>query len=112
MRRRPRSTLKPISSPPTIRPSRSRLRLGVPPRGVSVNVLTDWVGTGNAQAQALQHDFAALGVTHRSFNPWFVRGIARMHRKLCVVDRQVAFLGGLNVVDDLHDDDDATIGLP
>jgi len=81
-------------------------------RGVIVNVLTDWVGTGNAQAQALQHDFAALGVTHRSFNPWFVRGIARMHRKLCVVDRQVAFLGGLNVVDDLHDDDDATIGLP
>lgn len=81
-------------------------------RGVMVNVITDWVGTGNAQAQALQRDFDALGVTHRSFNPWFRRGIARSHRKLCVVDRQVAFLGGLNVVDDMHDDDDPRINLP
>src|SRR5690606_39871033 len=37
---------------------------------------------------------------------------ARMHRKLCVVDRQVAFLGGLNIVDDMHDDDDPRITLP
>lgn len=81
-------------------------------RGVIVNVITDWIGTGNAQANALQRDFDALGVAHHSFNPWFRRGIARMHRKLCVVDRVVAFLGGLNIVDDMHDDDDARITLP
>lgn len=81
-------------------------------RGVIVNVLTDWIGTGNLASRALQREFEAMGVAHRSFNPWFMRGIARMHRKLCVVDRTVAFLGGVNIVDDMHDDDDPSIMLP
>jgi cardiolipin synthase len=81
-------------------------------RGVQVNVLTDWIGTGNRQSKLLQKEFLAAGVTYRSFNPWFVRGISRMHRKLCVVDRQLAFLGGLNIVDDLRDDDHPDITLP
>lgn len=81
-------------------------------RGVAVNLVTDWVGTGNMPSKALQRECDAAGIVHRSFNPWFVRGIARMHRKLCVVDRQVAFLGGLNIVDDMHDDDDPRITLP
>lgn len=81
-------------------------------RGVIVNVMTDWIGTGNAQSKALQRDFQATGVAYRSFNPWFVRGIARMHRKLCVVDRVMAFLGGVNIVDDMHDDDDSRVALP
>ncbi|HTH45131.1 MAG TPA: phospholipase D-like domain-containing protein, partial [Oxalicibacterium sp.] len=81
-------------------------------RGVQVNVLTDWIGTGNRQSKLLQKEFLAGGATCRSFNPWFVRGIARMHRKLCVVDRQLAFLGGLNIVDDLRDDDHPDIVLP
>lgn len=81
-------------------------------RGVAVNLMTDWVGTGNAASRALQRECDAAGIDHRSFNPWFVRGIARMHRKLCVVDRRIAFLGGLNIVDDMHDDDDPRIALP
>jgi cardiolipin synthase len=81
-------------------------------RGVIVNVLSDWIGTGNLASRTLQREFDATGVVHRSFNPWFVRGIARMHRKLCVVDRTVAFLGGVNIVDDMHDDDDPSIVLP
>ncbi|GGI53704.1 phospholipase D-like domain-containing protein [Oxalicibacterium solurbis] len=81
-------------------------------RGVAVNLVTDWVGTGNLSSKALQRECDAAGIMYRSFNPWFVRGIARMHRKLCVVDRQVAFLGGLNIVDDMHDDDDPRIMLP
>jgi len=81
-------------------------------RGVTVNVMTDWLGTGNRQSQILQRDFDAGGVVHRSANPWFRRGIARMHRKICVVDRKVAFLGGLNIVDDMRDDDDPSIILP
>lgn len=81
-------------------------------RGVIVNVITDWIGTGNLASGILQREFQEMGVDHRSFNPWFRRGIARMHRKLCVVDRSVAFLGGVNIVDDMHDDDDARIVLP
>lgn len=81
-------------------------------RGVRVNLLTDWIGTGNRQSALLQKEFLAAGAAYRSFNPWFVRGIPRMHRKLCVVDRQLAFLGGLNIVDDLRDDDHPEIVLP
>lgn len=81
-------------------------------RGVMVNVTTDWIGTGNLASRTLQREFDVTAVEHRSFNPWFVRGIARMHRKLCVVDRTVAFLGGVNIVDDMHDDDDPSITLP
>lgn len=81
-------------------------------RGVAVNVVTDWVGTGNRPSGALEREFLAANIAYRSFNPWFVRGIARMHRKLCVVDRQIAFLGGVNIVDDMRDDDDPAIELP
>lgn len=81
-------------------------------RGVIVNVLSDWIGTGNLASRTLHDAFTLVGVDHRSFNPWFIRGIARMHRKLCVVDRGVAFLGGVNIVDDMHDDDDPSIVLP
>lgn len=81
-------------------------------RGVAVNVMTDWIGTGNTQSKILQRYFQAHGVVHRSFNPWFMRGIARMHRKICVVDRQYAFLGGLNIVDDMRGDSDPNRILP
>jgi cardiolipin synthase len=69
-------------------------------RGVNVNVITDWIGTGRAYTVLLQREFAQAGVNHRTFNPWFRRGIARTHRKLCVVDRRQAFVGGLNIIDD------------
>ncbi|MNJ98718.1 putative cardiolipin synthase YbhO [compost metagenome] len=81
-------------------------------RGVIVNVLTDWLGTGNKESALLHRHFLKHGVQHRSFNPLFIRGIARMHRKVCVVDRVEAFLGGLNIVDDMHDDGDVNIALP
>lgn len=81
-------------------------------RGVIVNVLTDWLGTGNKESALLDREFKKLGIEHRSFNPLFIRGIARMHRKVCVVDRLEAFLGGLNIVDDMHDDGDVNIALP
>jgi cardiolipin synthase len=34
------------------------------------------------------------------FNPWFQRGVTRTHRKIVVVDREVAFVGGININDD------------
>ena len=34
------------------------------------------------------------------FNPWFRRGVSRSHRKIAVIDREVAFVGGINVNDD------------
>jgi cardiolipin synthase len=81
-------------------------------RGVAVSVITDWVGTGRVQSRQLKQSLTAAGVEHRSFNPWFRRGVARSHRKLCVVDRQLAFVGGLNINDDFFSDDGHRTRLP
>ncbi|AKZ64732.1 cardiolipin synthase [Herbaspirillum hiltneri N3] len=81
-------------------------------RGVVVSVITDWVGTGRVESKQLKATLTAAGVQHRSFNPWFKRGVARSHRKLCVADRKVAFAGGLNINDDFFSDDSRRAPLP
>jgi cardiolipin synthase len=81
-------------------------------RGVVVYVMTDWLGTGRVGSNSLAAGFAQAGVHFRSFNPWFSRGVARTHRKLCVVDRRIAFVGGLNINDDMRDDSHPQIVLP
>lgn len=81
-------------------------------RGVVVYVITDWHGCGRTQSNCLQRDFLAAGVQHRRFNPWFRRGVPRTHRKICVVDRKLAFIGGLNINDDLFSDDASRRPLP
>lgn len=81
-------------------------------RGVFVNVIVDWLGTGQEQSLRLKSEFAAAGVHYRRYNPWFRRGTTRMHRKLCVVDRHTGFVGGLNINDDMRDDEDSSVILP
>ena len=81
-------------------------------RGVRVYVITDWTGSGRRNSNRLKARLQAGGVRHRSFNPWFRRGVARTHRKMCVIDRKLAFLGGLNINDDLISDDDSAKPLP
>jgi cardiolipin synthase len=70
-------------------------------RGVKVRVLVDWFGTGHRVCCRRAEAFAAAGVQYRVFNPWFKRGIARTHRKITVVDGEVAFVGGININDDM-----------
>ncbi len=81
-------------------------------RGVAVQVMVDWLGTGRAAVARLRAAFEPAGVRFAAFNPWFQRGIARTHRKIVVVDRRLAFLGGLNINDDLLSDDDGRTPLP
>jgi cardiolipin synthase len=81
-------------------------------RGVMVNVITDWLGTGRRQSQLLNQALREGRVNHRIFNAWFRRGVARTHRKICVIDRQVAFLGGLNINHDYISDDGFNEPLP
>lgn len=81
-------------------------------RGVNVHVLVDWLGTGQAAVTALRAELQASGVYFSSFNPWFTRGVARTHRKIVVIDRRLAFLGGLNINDDMLSDDDSHLPLP
>lgn len=81
-------------------------------RGVAVRVITDWLGTGRMRSHTLNQEFQATTVMHRAFNPWFRRGVARLHRKMCVVDGQTGFIGGLNIIDDMVSDDDEHLPLP
>jgi len=80
-------------------------------RGVQVRMITDWFGTGNAQVSRLHAEMLAQGIEHRIFNPWFRRGVTRTHRKICVVDRALAFVGGININDDMFSDRDHAIAL-
>jgi cardiolipin synthase len=74
-------------------------------RGVKVCLVMDGVGTP-ALDQHWCSRFQAAGVAWRIFAPMGRFGLLipsrwrRLHRKLCVVDGQVAFCGGINVLDD------------
>ena len=70
-------------------------------RGVAVQVLVDWLGTGRDRIARLKRELGQAGIHFAAFNPWFRRGIARMHRKIVVVDHRIAFLGGLNINDEV-----------
>jgi cardiolipin synthase len=78
-------------------------------RGVAVHVLVDGFGS-MATLPRLKGWLAADGVQIDVFRPldrWSVwlqpSQLRRMHHKLCVVDDEVAFVGGINILDDRND---------
>ncbi|MET0266957.1 MAG: cardiolipin synthase ClsB [Duganella sp.] len=80
-------------------------------RGIQVRMITDWWGTGRRQVNFMHEQLLAAGVEHRVFNPWFKRGVTRTHRKICVVDREIALVGGININDDMFCDYNHAIAL-
>ncbi|MDR3087434.1 MAG: cardiolipin synthase ClsB [Azoarcus sp.] len=74
-------------------------------RGVTVRVLVDGVG-GLSFIRELMDELRAAGVEvlifRRELRPLSVRRprLRRMHRKLVVIDGRVAFVGGINIIDD------------
>jgi cardiolipin synthase len=76
-------------------------------RGVSVRVLVDGWGARHYLTHALEGMLAAGGVRLMKYRPeiapWQFRSyrMRRLHRKLCHVDGREAFVGGINVVDDM-----------
>ena len=81
-------------------------------RGVAVHVITDWLGTGRTFGAVLEIEMERAGIAHRTFNPWFRWGVVRSHRKICVVDGETAFVGGINITDDFRYDYDRKQLLP
>ena len=77
-------------------------------RGVRVWLVVDGVGTGRVPS-AWRQRFAQAGVECRVYSPLGALGLLipsrwrRLHRKLCVVDGQLAFCGGINILDDRFD---------
>lgn len=69
-------------------------------RGVKVTVLYDWLGSLGSRG-AFFEGLRARGVDARPFRPLALRFLGRLskrdHRKLLVVDGEVAFIGGINI---------------
>lgn len=76
-------------------------------RGVATRVMVDGYGSKNLSA-GLVGQMAAAGVRHLVYRPdiapWRFprRRLRRLHRKMAVIDGRVAFVGGINVIDDMH----------
>jgi cardiolipin synthase len=77
-------------------------------RGVVVCLVVDGIGTP-ALPQRWQERMLESGVQWQQFLPLGSLGLLipgrwrRLHRKLCVVDRELAFCGGINMMDDFFE---------
>ena len=74
--------------------------IGAAQRGVTVRVLSDWIGMRGIQWSFIT-GLKKAGIQHRVFNPpglrpWFGL-IPRDHRKLLVVDSSVGITGGVGI---------------
>lgn len=81
-------------------------------RGVQVYLLID--GYGSKDLPETMLDYLRTGgvktlVYRPNIAPWTLQRVRlrRMHRKLAVVDRQIAFVGGINIIDDRNSVTDA-----
>jgi cardiolipin synthase len=87
-------------------------------RGVAVHVVVDGFGSLSTLA-AVRLRFADSGVkleVFRSLDRWYAwlqpGQLRRLHQKLCVCDALVAFVGGINLLDDRHDIHQGWSALP
>ncbi len=78
-------------------------------RGVEVRIVVDGFGSKSTLGK-LRAWFDAEGVSFAVFRPaerwWHLAQpgqLRRLHQKLCVVDGDAGFVGGINIIDDRHD---------
>src|SRR5258706_6885487 len=76
-------------------------------RGVMTHLLIDGFGSKDLGSDLLQ-SMQDAGVRTRKFRPqislWTLRRerLRRLHCKLTVIDAKIAFVGGINIIDDMH----------
>jgi len=77
-------------------------------RGVEVRLLVDAWGVKSYITRALERELIAGGVDYLKYRPeiapWQFRShrLRRLHRKVAQVDGRIAFVGGINIVDDMN----------
>jgi cardiolipin synthase len=76
-------------------------------RGVATHLLVDGYGSkrlGDAFLERLRSAGVNVLVYRPDIAPWRTprQRLRRMHRKLAVIDGRIAFVGGINVIDDMH----------
>jgi len=74
-------------------------------RGVNTYVLIDGYGSKDlprSMLDRLRADGVKALIYRPKISPWTFRRkrLRRMHRKIAVVDREIAFVGGINIIDD------------
>lgn len=85
----------------------ARALMAAAQRGVVVRLLLDGFGAQNFPT-ALRAELAEAGVSLLFYRPELAmfklrrHRLRRLHRKLVAVDGRVAFVGGINIIDDLH----------
>lgn len=86
-------------------------------RGVRVHVVVDGFGAAHIDRQRARA-MRDIGVLLEVYRPERRRysldrqRLRRMHRKMAVVDGAVAFVGGINVLDDFHDPNHGALDHP
>lgn len=77
-------------------------------RGVAVHLLLDGFGSADFP-QSWREELRAAGVQVLIYRPqisWLTlrrKRLRRLHRKLALIDEHVAFIGGINIIDDTSD---------
>ena len=80
-------------------------------RGVKVRVVVDGFGSA-PHADEIGRQLVAMGAQYRIYRPepkgfqnlrFNLRRLRRLHRKVAVIDGRIAFVGGINIIDDLED---------
>ena len=83
-------------------------------RGVKTHLLIDGFGSLRLPATMVEYMEAAGAMVLKfrpKTSPWTLRRqrLRRLHRKIVVVDRKIAFVGGINVIDDTDSNSQAPI---
>ena len=76
-------------------------------RGVSVNMLLDGFGCKDlpkAYLKELENAGVQVIFYRPKVSPWTLKKnrLRRMHRKIAVIDERIAFVGGINIIDDYN----------
>jgi cardiolipin synthase A/B len=79
-------------------------------RGVATHVMVDGFGSQGLD-RALVSEMTDAGVEflvyRRQISPWTLRRtrLRRLHRKIVLIDDRIAFVGGINIMDEVHEPD-------
>ena len=76
-------------------------------RGIATHLLIDGFGSRNLPERFIsdmeQSGVKILVYRPETVHPWLMRHrLRRLHRKLAVVDAKVGFIGGINIIHDMH----------
>ena len=76
-------------------------------RGVTAHLLIDGFGSKDLSDELRREmlDGGVLVLKYRpEISPWTLRRerLRRMHHKITVIDARIAFVGGINIIDDMH----------